>query len=101
MDTAAMPTKDLKALLTERAKVTAAGFVAEFGEPLNPDETDWDGTAWEDDGRDIDTDLIDWAFPFYQQALVSETQRLCSRDDAPNGSIAAEAKLSRNCTDRE
>lgn len=63
------------------AKATAALFVDEFNEELDPSATDWDATAWEMDSSALSfRDEIDncWgeAWSAYQTALVVETQRL-------------------------
>lgn len=70
---------DVREEIRRRARATARGFVAEFNEPLDPDETDWDGTAWEVDrhGLDLDACMQD-AFGAYQAELVTETERLCN-----------------------
>jgi len=65
------------------AKATAALFVEEFGEPLDPATTDWDATAWETDRSDLSfRDLLDdqviyvLAWDLYDRTLVAETERL-------------------------
>jgi hypothetical protein len=71
--------------ITAAAKVTAAMFAQEFpGEALDPAKTDWDGTAWDDDQRDLscrpviedNTALYTEAWELYQSTLVAETKRL-------------------------
>jgi len=72
----------VKAEIVKRAKATAGSFVEEFGEPLDPETTDWDAVAWQDDRRDMgfdpsSSDYDEW-WPVYQIALIAETERLCS-----------------------
>jgi hypothetical protein len=74
------------------AKRAAAGFVREFGEPLDPAETDWDGMAWSLDvgairteaGERLEPDQVDALWPAYQAALVAETRRLCGGHRHPD-----------------
>lgn len=58
---------------------TAEMFVEEFGEPLDPDKTDWDGEAWANDGRGLSGDQQEFFWPIYQDALISRTRRLAPR----------------------
>jgi hypothetical protein len=62
------------------ARDTARLFVNEFNEPLDPDETDWDATAWCDDLREagLSEEEADKFWDVYQAELVAETERLCS-----------------------
>mgnify|MGYP003516671842 FL=1 len=74
-------TANQRAEIMAAAKATAALFVDEFGEALDPSATDWDSTAWETDSSDLSfRDEIEncWgeAWSLYQNALVIETQRL-------------------------
>lgn len=69
------------------ARETAKLFVDEFGEPLDPAATDWDGEAWAHDrtafsvalrqALDRSDPLYDEAWRAYDAALVAETERLC------------------------
>lgn len=69
----------LIAQIENRARRDAALFVAEFGEPLDPSETDWDGSAWALASSEIDgADQIENGFELYQSALIAETERLCA-----------------------
>lgn len=73
--------KSIKAKIKDSAKRTAALFFEEFGEPLDPAETDWDATAWDFDAGDLrlsDTQQ-DKYWDFYQAALIAETYRLCGQ----------------------
>jgi len=72
----------LRAQIENRARITAASFVHEFNEPLDPETTDWDAVAWQEDRRDLgfdpaSSDYDKW-WPVYQKSLVAETKRLCS-----------------------
>lgn len=64
------------------AKATAQMFVDEFGEALDPETTDWDAVAWENDRAqcipavDVCDKLAEKYWPVYQEALVAETARL-------------------------
>lgn len=68
---------DLRKEICKRAKATAALFFEEFGEPIDPDSTDWDGTAWGEDRIGLDIEDCDCnAWEIYQDALIAETKRL-------------------------
>jgi hypothetical protein len=72
----------LKAQIEAKAREAAAGFVEEFGEPINPSKTDWDGEAWFNDRLDLgidDDDDVEAGWPIYQTALVAETRNLCRK----------------------
>ena len=71
--------KAKEAVLIE-AKSDALAFFEEFGEPLDPALTDWDGVAWTDVVSHYNLsafDFCDELWPIYQAALVAETKRLC------------------------
>jgi hypothetical protein len=64
--------------VVSEAKKDAAIFVEEFGEALDPSETDWDGVAWDDVSKNLgiypDEHGVLWEV--YQTELVLETERL-------------------------
>lgn len=71
--------KSLRRRVVAEAKRDAVLFVEEFGTPLDPAATDWDGTAWEvaDVRSDAeDAGALDAAWEVYSAALVAETKRL-------------------------
>lgn len=70
---------DYRGLVEQRAKETAAMFVEEFAEALDPAATDWDSTAWGEDSRGLPSEAKDDLWPIYQAALVAETERLVGR----------------------
>ncbi len=75
-------TDTLKEEIEKRAKLTAASFVEEFGEPLDPATTDWDAVAWNEDRRGLglnpaSSDHDEW-WPIYQASLIAETEQLCT-----------------------
>ena len=62
------------------ARSDALAFHEEFGEPLDPTRTDWDGAAWESVVSDYELsafDFCDELWPIYQAELIAETHRLC------------------------
>lgn len=61
-----------------KAKETAQMFVDEFSEPLNPAQTDWDATVWQEDRRHFGLPPSDdqEGWKVYQRALVNETRKL-------------------------
>lgn len=68
----------LKAAVIEEAKKDAQLFVDEWNEPLDPETTDWDATAW----ADVQVKLhfngsFENLWELYQSTLVAETERLC------------------------
>ena len=74
-------TANQRAEIMAAARATAAFFVDEFNEALDPSATDWDSAAWETDPSELSfRDEIEdgWGEGGnrYQNALVIETQRL-------------------------
>ncbi len=69
----------LQTQIEELARETAGLFVEEFGEPLNPEQTDWGAKAWQGDAHTLNLteEHKEEGWPIYQAALVTETQRLC------------------------
>lgn len=67
------------AVVEAAAEQSAAVFVEEWHEPLDPAETDWDGEAWALDASDLGVpdERQDALWEVYEAALVRETRRLC------------------------
>lgn len=67
----------LAAAVVDEARRDARAFVEEFGEAIDPAETDWDGEAWAmaDSRRAAEEAGLD-LWPLYQETLVIETRRL-------------------------
>lgn len=63
----------------EAAREAADLFLEEFGEPLDPAQTDWDGAAWENDSAGLSEDEQDFFWPIYQETLVNRTKHLAPR----------------------
>lgn len=65
-----------------KARETAQMFVDEFNQAPDPSATDWDSTAWQDDGRELqeaghfNNQQWDTAWRVYQAELIAETRRL-------------------------
>lgn len=83
MTTSALKTdfESAKEAVLEEAMSDALAFVEEFGEPIDPASTDWDGEAWGEVCRHYSLDAFEFydeLWPIYQAALVAETVRLCS-----------------------
>jgi hypothetical protein len=77
-------TRVIEGIVCEHARRDAKLFVEEFGEPLDPAETDWDSVAWGEALRavraadELTDDECDSLWSVYQETLVSETERLCA-----------------------
>lgn len=73
---------DLNDQIRTRARDDAASFVEEFGEPIDPAETDWDATGFGDLRRELQLDDylsedgIEKCYRSYVETLVAETRRL-------------------------
>ncbi len=68
-----------KAKIEQIARGTAVLFYEAFSVPFDPEETDWEGVAWEVDSRAIDVDYYDEeAFKLYSRTLQSETEFLAT-----------------------
>src|SRR5262245_56563730 len=79
-----MMTQEQVDRIKAKAEETAQMFVDEFGEPLNPSMTDWDATAWQEDGRALFGDngeLRDEGWPIYQKTLIAETEFLAAQHE--------------------
>jgi hypothetical protein len=80
-------TDEKRAEVVDLAHKTAVAFVEEYGEALDPAETDWDGVAWSEDRLELSfrDELSDYDFNkavagLYLETLVAETERLASED---------------------
>lgn len=77
--------KILEGIVEGHARRDAKLFVEEFREPIDPSATDWDATAWGDVRRALGAnepteEELDHLWTHYQRWLVSETERLASKE---------------------